>query len=51
MALLDHSEVEERDAAEPMGEKNLAPDLAALEGVVVPSTRLRRSKRVATVAD
>jgi hypothetical protein len=51
MTLLDLSEMEERATAEPMGERNLAPDLTTLVGAVVPSTRLCRSKRVAAVAD
>jgi hypothetical protein len=51
VTLLNHSEVEGRDTAEPVGEKDLAPDPAALAAAVAPSTSLRRSKRVAAVAE
>jgi hypothetical protein len=49
--VLNQSEVMERDAAEQMGEKDLAPGPATLAVAVVPSTCLHRSKRVAVVAD
>jgi hypothetical protein len=49
--VLNQSEVEEHDTAEPMGEEDLAPDPAALAAAVVHSTSLRRSKRVVAVAD
>jgi hypothetical protein len=51
MTLLNHSEVEGCDTAKPVGEKDLAPDPVALAAAVVPSTSLRRSKRVAAVVD
>jgi hypothetical protein len=41
----------ERDTADQSGEKDLTPDTATLAAAVVPSTSLRRSKRVAAVAD
>jgi hypothetical protein len=41
----------ERGTAEQSGEKDLTSDTATLAAAVVPSTSLRRSKRVAAVAD
>jgi hypothetical protein len=49
--MLNQSEVKERDTAERMGEKDLAPDPTTLAAAVMPSTCLRRSKRVAAIAD
>jgi hypothetical protein len=40
-----------RGAMEQSGEKQLTPDTAALAAALVPSTSLRRSKRVAAMAD
>jgi hypothetical protein len=41
----------ERGTADQSGEKDLTPDTATLAAAVVPSTSLRRSKRVAAMAD
>jgi hypothetical protein len=41
----------ERGTADQSGEKDLTPDAATLAAAVVPSTSLRRSKRVAAMAD